>query len=451
MSSIASRIRGHLLDRESSDRKILVGFIWVSLFVFIGKLAGAAKEMALAWRYGVSETVDAYVFVFNLVNWPVAVWFSVLTVVLVPLVAHLRHDNPGELPRFRRELLGLTIILGAGLGILAYFGLPALLQAQWLGLADTAITEALRLSRGLALLVPMGALVSLFSAWLLASSHHRNTLFEAIPALTILIALLLPAGWIAEPLLWGTVVGFALHIAALAAPLQRKRELHAPSFAFRSSVWQGFLSGLGIMMVGQVLMSFTSIIDQFFAAQLSPGALSTLSYANRILALILGMVAMAISRATLPAFSAAYTRHGAEVDVLALRWAKWMFALAMCVVIAVWPLSTLIVQILFERGSFQSEDTESVANLLRCGLLQLPFYAAGLVLVSALSSKKKYKSIALISLLNVAIKVTTTYFLVVPFEVAGILFSNAIMHAISTTLCLVSLLEIKKGFRLWIK
>jgi hypothetical protein len=46
-----------------------------------GKLAGAAKEMAIAWRYGVSDTVDAYVFVFNLATWPVSLWFGVLTVV----------------------------------------------------------------------------------------------------------------------------------------------------------------------------------------------------------------------------------------------------------------------------------------------------------------------------------------------------------------------------------
>ena len=99
--------------------------MWVALFVFIGKLAGAAKEMAIAWRYGVSETVDAYVFVFNLINLPVSVWFSVLTVVLAPLAARIRHDNPAELPRFRDELLGLTMIVGLGLGCLAWFGLPS--------------------------------------------------------------------------------------------------------------------------------------------------------------------------------------------------------------------------------------------------------------------------------------------------------------------------------------
>lgn len=92
---------------------------WVSLFVFVGKLAGAAKEIAIAYRYGVSAEVDAYLFVLNLIGWPTAVWFSVLVVVLVPLAARIRQDAKGDLPLFRAELLGLAILIGLTLAALA--------------------------------------------------------------------------------------------------------------------------------------------------------------------------------------------------------------------------------------------------------------------------------------------------------------------------------------------
>lgn len=444
MSGIISRIRSHLADPDSDHRKIATGFFWVSLFVLVGKLAGAAKEMTIAWRYGVSETVDAYVFVFNLVNWPVSIWFSVLTVVLVPLVARLRHDSPEELPRFRGELLGLTLIIGLGLGVLAWFSLPVLLRAQWVGLSDNAVTEALNMAGGLTLLAPMGALISLFSAWMLACGRHRNTLFEAIPASIILVALLLPAGWLPEPLLWGTVAGVALHVAALAASLRQRAELQAPAFGFGSPAWQGFWGSVGIMAVGQVLMSFTSIIDQFFAAGLEPGALSTLSYANRILALILGMGAMAIGRVTLPVFSAADAKSGADLNALVLRWAKWMFGVAVLSVFALWLLSPFIVQILFERGEFQSDDSKTVAKLLRYGLLQVPFYMAGLVFVSALASKKKYTSIAFIASVNLFSKIVFSYYLVGTFGVGGLFLSTALMQAISASLCLLAMKKFKR-------
>src|SRR5690349_23667919 len=106
------RIRRHWNDPASHDRRIVTGFLWVALFVFIGKLAGAAKEMAIAWRYGISDTVDAYSFVFNLVTWPIPVWFGLLSAVLVPLVSRMRYETPEQLRRFRGELLMVTALLG---------------------------------------------------------------------------------------------------------------------------------------------------------------------------------------------------------------------------------------------------------------------------------------------------------------------------------------------------
>lgn len=428
MFRIVRRVQIHLADPESHHRKIAVGFVWVSLFVLVGKLAGAAKEMAIAWRYGVNEMVDAYVFIFNLVSWPVSVWSSVLTVVLVPLVARLRQDSPSELPRFRGGLLGLTLIIGLALGILAWLGLPALLRADWIGLSPRAITEALDMTGALALLVPMGVLISLFSAWMLACGHHRNTLFEAIPALVILAALLCPSGFLPEPLLWGTVAGIAFQMVALAAPLRQRGELQAPAFSFRSPVWRGFWSGISIMAVGQVLMSFTSIIDQFFAAGLGPGALSTLSYANRILALILGMGAMAIGRATLPVFSEVSAKNGTDVNALALRWAKWMFLMGLGIVFLSMAVAPWIVSLLFERGAFTFSNTKQVSIIFKYALVQVPLYAFTLTLVNLLASQKKYGILLLSGLVGVVTKISAAAVLVPLMKLEGLVLSASIMY-----------------------
>jgi putative peptidoglycan lipid II flippase len=434
MRDIPERIRRHLADRDSRHREIALGFLWVSLFVFVGKLAGAAKEMVIAWRYGVSATVDAYVFVVNLIGWPVAIWFGILSVVLLPLAARLRHDAPDELPRFRAELFGLTVLIGLALGVLAWLGLPPSLRAGWLGLSGPALAEALPMVGGLALLAPLGALVSLFSTWLLAAGHHRNTLFEAIPALTLLTALLLPLGWLPEPLLWGTVAGYALHMAALGAPLRLRGELPQPACLQRSPVWPVFWGGIGVMAIGQVLTTLTSLLDQFFAAGLGAGALSTLSYANRILALVLGLGATAIARATLPVFSEAHVRGTAEVGALALLWAKWMFVLGLGVLLIGWILAPWGVSLLFERGAFTAQDTQAVTLVLRYSLLQVPFYFSALVLVSALASQKRHGLIAASGSINLLSKLPLAMLLVGPFQLNGLVLSTVLMYALSALL-----------------
>lgn len=406
MPTINARIRRHLAERKSHHHRIASGFLWVSFFVLVGKFAGAAKEMAIAWRYGVSDTVDAYVFVFNIVTWPVGIWFSVLTVVLIPLVAKTRNENPSALPQFGNQLLGLTVSSGLALGAGVYWGLPVLLNSGWTGLSGGGLATALAMAGPLSLLLPLGLAASTFSAWIMASGRHFNTLLEAVPAVAILVALLLPPGLLPEPLIWGSVTGFALHLAGLGIPIWRKGELRRLEFGFNSLAWQGFWGSVGIMALGQTAMSSSVIIDQFIAAHLGPGSISTISYAHRVMALILGMGALAISRAVLPIFSEVTAREGSSALArLAPQWAGVMLMLGVATAATFYVFAPWIVSLLFERGSFSAENTLQVVSLLRWMLIQVPFYFSGLVFFSALSSQGMFAALSYCSLTGLVAKI----------------------------------------------
>jgi len=432
--SVATVVRvwsARLRNAHPDHRAIARGMAWVTLFVLLGKLAGAAKEMTIAYRYGVSVEVDAYLFVFNLVNWPVSVWFSVLTVVLVPLAARIRQGAAAELPRFRAELLGLTLLLGIALALLAWLGLPLLLRSSWTGLPSTTVTIATNMAIALALLAPLGVLISLFSAWMLAAGRHANTLLESIPALVILVALLAFPGGRAEPLVWGTLAGFVLHLASLAVPLAWRSESEAPRFTHQSLQWSTFWQGFGIMLAGQMLMSFIGIIDQFFAAPLGTGAIATLSYANRILALMLGLGATAVGRATLPVFSQAQVQGGGPLHRVATYWVRLLFVVGVIAMIVGWWLTPWAVKLLFERGAFTARNTAAVTEILRYGLAQLPFYFAALVLVSYASSQCRYLLLFWSGVIGIVCKMIANTVLVSLFGIKGIALAWVIVYMLN--------------------
>jgi len=431
MSKHIARIQRHWADPESRYRKIATNFIWIFLFVVIGKMVGAAKEMTIAWRYGVSETVDAYVFVYNLVNMPISIWFSVLPAVLVPMITRLQHDAPGELQRFHAELLGFTILFGVGLRLFAWLGLPALLRAGWLGLSGNALNEALDMTGGMALLGLFGSLISLFSAWLLAAGQNRNTLFEAIPAFVILVALLLPPDYMPEPLIWGTVGGIALHLVALAAPLGKHGKLPSPIMRQKSQVWKGFWPSIRILIIGQVLMNLTNLIDLFFAADFGAGAISMMNYANRIVSFVLGLITIAISRATLPVFSEEQLK-GVAATTLVRRLARWMFLLGLGFFLTGELASTWIVKSLFERGAFTETDSAQVVEMLRYALVQVPFYAYAMVLVSYISSQQKYSILLISSMIAVLVKTISVIYLTSSMRMNGIILSTTIVYLIGS-------------------
>lgn len=419
-----TRVRRHWNDPASHDRRIAMGFLWVALFVAIGKLAGAAKEVAIAWRFGISDTVDAYVFVFNLVTWPIPVWFGLLSAILVPLVSRMRIAEPEKLVRFRAELLGLTLLLGLGSFCVSYFALPLFLRSSLIGLSPAVTRVALDMAGPLSWLLPFGAVISLLSAWTMALGKHRNTLLEAIPALSILFVLLFPAGAIPEPLVWGTVAGYLLHVIFLGWPLVGAGNLSAPVIGARSPAWPDFWHGMKVLVVGYSFMSLTTLVDQFFAARLETGAIATLGYANRILALVLTLGSLTINRAMLPIFSEA--AEGGHVNRLAARWSKWMFFGGVGVIAVLWPLSHWVVKLIFERGAFTPGNTAQVAGMLQLFVLQVPFYFYGVVLVSALTSRKDYFGVTLSGIIGVLCRPLVNAILVPRLGIEGIAVSAAV-------------------------
>lgn len=420
--------RARLRNAHPDHHSIATSMAWIALFALLGKLAGAAKEMAIAYRYGLGEEVDAYLFVFNLINWPVSVWFSVLTVVLVPLAARIQQGAQADLSCFRSELLGLTLMLGVALGLISWLGLPALFNSSWTGLTPETRVLASVMAPPLALMAALGVLISLFSAWMLAAGRHTNTLLESVPALVILAALFAFPGSGTEPLVWGTLAGYAAHLASLALPLWRQDRIQAPQYTRTSPQWTPFWQGFTIMLAGQALMSLTGILDQFFAAHQGAGAIATLSYANRILALLLGMGAMAVSRATLPVFSRAQAQGDTAVYQIAMRWVVLLFGLGVFAMLVSWLLAPLGVRLLFERGAFTAQDSARVVEVLRYGLTQLPFYFAGIVLVSLLASQGRHRLIAAVASANLVVKLLGLAILTPLLGINGIALSTSLMY-----------------------
>ena len=396
--------------------------------------------MAVAWRYGVGNEVDAYVFVYNIVNWPIAVLFGVLTTVIIPLLTGLKTRGSQEVAHFQRELIGITLLLAGLIGVAFWALVPSLLRSDWVGLPVEVAKSAIAIAPELSLLVPLGALISLGSVWLMALGRHRNTLFEAVPSATICLFLVVHSPKGLDALVLGTIVGFIFHLIFLALPLTKLKELRWPVLSLSSPAWKGVRTSIGVMLIAQLLMSLTSIIDQFFAAQLPTGSISSLSYANRILALILGMGAIAISRATLPIFSKmGYEYNSVILQRVALRWARLLFIIGLLGAAVAWYCMPMVVSFLFERGQFTARDTEQVTLVAQFYLIQVPVYFYSIVLVSVISSQKKYNVILIVGILALIVKIFMNFILVDKLGLIGIALATAVVYLVNSVFLTVKL------------
>jgi peptidoglycan biosynthesis protein MviN/MurJ (putative lipid II flippase) len=170
------------------------------------------------------------------------------------------------------------------------------------------------------------------------------------------------------------------------------------------------------------------------AIKLGSGELSTFSYATRLLALLTGLGATAVGRAVLPVVST-MVANGKDLEATqcARLWAMRVFWAGVLASILSWMLADQIVTLVFKRGAFSSENAISVAEIFRAGLLQLPVYFTGVVLVQLLSSQARYRVIAMVAVGNLLVKLAGNLALVEIFGTAGLMYATALMYCTSAT------------------
>lgn len=406
-------------------RALIIGV----LFIGLAKVAGLAKELAMAWRFGSGPVADAYALTFSLASWPAAVWVSVATVLIVPLMVTARHDDPARLNLLRRELIAAAMVLGAGLGLVVFISLNLGLMQGWLGIALDRAAEARRMIGPLSLTVPLAAVSSVLAAWLIASQRQINTLFDGAPSLllfVVLMALPLADGAVVA---WATAAGFGLQLLLLGAVQDRPALLLRPRLGFQSLQWPDLWRGLGVLVVSQALVSVSGVIDQVSVVSLGPTSNATVGYASRLLLLVQSLASLAIVRALLPILANADYGDDRTRWRIAVQWAAMLTAGGALVSAIGWFLAPWGVAMLFQRGDFTGEDTLRVSEAVRFGLAQIPFYCAGIVLAQYVAATRRYSLFLWGNGLNLLVKVAANALLIPRLGVPGAMLATAIMYA----------------------
>ncbi|ETD72263.1 virulence factor MVIN family protein [Pelistega indica] len=415
--------------------RIISGAMRVAFFLIVGKLAGAIKEMALANRYGVSDVVDAYQFTQSMANWLPLTIVGAFSIVLIPVLVKLKHLDKQERYRFIAELQAWVLTIGVVSTVVIWLAWPIILEhmAGKLSVHAKAFSEQM-----IWVFAPVGLLIlfiGLSTARLRSHERHINNLLDSLPALFIFAWVMLSPGDVSVwPIALGTLAGYLLQTVLLqymANKLDDERVV-IPSWRFTSNQWSSLMSAAGLMLVGQIALSFVQPLDQMYAAHIGNNANATMGYATRLISVVIGIGAASVGRAALPVLADVQHRgNPLQARNIALKWALAMVGLGVIALFIAWFIAPYMVKIVFERGAFTAENTEAVAQVLRFGLLQVPFYFGVLILVQLLASQNRYRWMAIIALTNFAVKFLMNYLLVPIYGIEGIMLATASMYLCS--------------------
>lgn len=420
----------------------LLGALWtVGIGAASVRVAAAVKDLVVAHRFGTGDAVESFLMAFVLPIFLAGSFRSAFLAAFVPryLQAEARRGPEAAREVLRRAVAVQLVLLAVLAGVLAIAAGPIVAV-----LGSAFAPDKRELTRHFVVLlapfVILDGTAGMFTAMLYARRCYAGAaLVSALPPVVTLAAVfVLPADWGAGVLIVGVLAGAALEAAVSGALILRGGWGGVPSFARPGPDELALLRGFALLLVGGILMSANTVVDQAMATAAGDGSVASLSYGVKIPAAVLGLVGVALTATTLPHYATfvAASRFK-EMGASLRRHAVLLAAAGIAIALPLAFFSGPLVRLLFEHGSFGPADTARVARVQALYAFQIPGFLVGMVAARCLNALGRDRLILAVSGVNFALNVTGNWVLLRWIGVPGIALSTALVYTVSATLLLL--------------
>lgn len=198
-------------------------------------------------------------------------------------------------------------------------------------------------------------------------------------------------------------------------------------------------------IISAFLTGVNPFVDQFFAAQLVVGSIAAINYGVRIPNILVGILMIVLGKILLPFFSR-QIGNDKEAAFHNLKFIlKLVFGISLFISVVLMVFSEEIIRLVFERGEFDSEDTDLVSSLQIISLLYTPFVLCTLICVQFLTAFNKNKFMAWASLWNLVLNLILNYVFVQFYGVYGLVLSTTIVYIINSFLYVTYTLRLRSS------
>lgn len=419
------------LAGTSMNARIIRAASLVALISVPVKSIATFKEFAVARAFGASDVVDAYLIAFLVPSFFVSILSSSVGAAFIPTYLEVRlREGADAASRLFGRVLAFTLIGLSACAAVLLLVVPRIYASGLLHFSSSKSELTTRMFYMFAPLVIVGGVSALWSAVINANEKF------AIPAITPVLQPLcgMLAVLAAAPqfgvwsLVAGTLFGAAVELVVLGtftwrvAPFQWKFGWNDPDLRQVRMQWWP-------VIVGGLLSSGINFVDQTMAAAFAPGSVAQLVYASRIISVVMLVITMSISSTIVPFFSGMTARNEyAQCRRTLAFYTKLLLAITIPVTLGLIAFSHNIVHLLYERGAFTAENTQSVARIQALYALQIPFFAVSLLYVKLLAAAKETRKIMTSAVINFSMNLVMNIILSRYMGVAGIALSTSIFY-----------------------
>lgn len=365
----------------------------VSLLTLASRITGLVREQMVAAAFGASVMTDAFNVAFRIPNLLRRLFAEgAFSQAFVPLLAASRARDGDEATHALIDAVA-TVLLWAvvATSVLGVLGAPVLVWLMAQGLQKTGgFDAAVVMTRFMFPYIVFMSMVALSAGVL--NTWKRFAVPAATPVLLnlsfILAAwLLVPrfAAWGIEPiyaLSVGVMVGGVLQLALQVPALRRvgamprlRLGLGGLRAAWSHPGVHRVLKQMAPAILGVSVAQISLLINTQIATQIGAGAVSWLSYADRLMEFPTALLGVALGVVLLPQLSATQAQGDGERYAALLDWGlRLVLLLALPCAVALIVFPKALVAVLYHRGAFSAVDVQQTVTALMgygAGLLGL--------------------------------------------------------------------------------
>lgn len=432
-------------ERSRSGSGIAILAVILMAGNILSRVLGLVREQLAASLFGTGDAIAAFTVADNLQTLLFDLMVSgALQAALIPVLAQWAAPDLAsrlELRRIGGTLIVLTTTVLGALAMLGMIAAPALVDGLiWFSGQPEARGEETRelTIRLVRIILPAAVLLgigTLLQAMLYALGRvAAPALSTAMRNLAIITSAVLLSGALGvESMAWGTVAGALMIVLMQLWPLARAGAMPIPGLDPRHPAFRRMLALYVPVFLGLLVNSVAVVVDRGLAWGAGEHALGAMRYATTLVQLVLGIVAAAISLASLPALS----RHFSAGDEPAYR-ATLGRALTL-VTVLIFPatfglaaLSAPITALLFGYGATDETGVRQI-TLALLGYLPGTLAAAyDQVLIFAFYARQNTRTPVLVGVVAVGVYFLVAFTTVDRFGMMGLVVANStqfIVHA----------------------
>ena len=403
----------------------------------LSRFLGLGREVVIADLFGAGAQVDA----FRVANHVATIVYDLLiagtvSAALVPVFSEYAANEE------RRAEFGKvvsTILTVAGLFLLVAVGLLELVAEPLVGFMGAGFTAP---TQALALEMTRWVLPGVFFMGLsgvVMAVHYAQGRFiypaftsAAFNAAIIFCALTLAGVLEVRSLVLGMVVG-SLAMLALQAPGLRDLPLR-PSLDLSHPAVRRIFKLYAPVGLSVVISSAALIVDRSLASQTGEGSISAMRYATTLVQFGLGLVAAAISLASLPSLSRHFSSGNSDAYKRTLATGlRLVLVLVLPAAVGLFALANPVVELFFHHGEFDQNDVEQTVQALLFYAPGLPFSAIDQVLIFAFYARKNTLTPVLVGIAAIGVYLLIALNTYQPepegLGMAGLVLANTVQFA----------------------